>query len=191
MDFTPTQLIESGTQLLNLIRLELDSTQLNLIHFGKKKIWSSFSQKIFVRIIIRRLEISKLANSSKFLGFYCFDAQKSHFYHHFSANFRSKLWPKINTIFNWVGPTQLSNLIRLGLISTQLNLIRCQLNSKSEIMYPKNRLVRKIPEVLFFLWLVMRFPTDDHSIRIRRKIIELQSYIQSIFDDIKCMIVIQ
>ena len=34
--FTPTQSIESATQLLNLIRLGLVSTQLNLIHFGQK-----------------------------------------------------------------------------------------------------------------------------------------------------------
>ena len=34
--FTPTQLIESATHLLNLIRLGLVSIQLNLIHFVQK-----------------------------------------------------------------------------------------------------------------------------------------------------------
>ena len=58
--FTPAQLIESVTQLLNLIRLGLVSIQLNLIHFGQKFFFGPVLVKKLSILLDSEVENSKI-----------------------------------------------------------------------------------------------------------------------------------
>ena len=72
--FTPTQLIESATQLPNLIRLGLVSTQLNSIHFSKKNSRSRFSPTIFrffCNLEVGNFKFRRLVKFFGVLSFWC------------------------------------------------------------------------------------------------------------------------